>query len=91
MEYYNNMAPFPIYDTSYVADVKQLIIKMEHEDKTNEYDELPVVACKYCKSLNIQIDDEENDICWRCGSTNELITFNTIHDYNKFINERENS
>jgi uncharacterized paraquat-inducible protein A len=83
------MAPFPIYDTSYVEDLKTLIEKME--DKLNEYDKEPVVACRLCKSLHIRTDDEGNEHCYRCGSTNELIEFETIYDYNKFLNEQKNS
>jgi len=81
LEYYNTMAPFPVYDTEYVNDVINLINKMENTKI--DYDELPVVACKFCNSLYIENDEVENDICMRCGATNELVVYNTIHDYLK--------
>lgn len=81
LEYYNAMAPFPVYDTEYVNDVSNLINKMENTKI--DYDELPVVACKFCNSLYIENDEVENDICMRCGTINELVIYNTIHDYLK--------
>ncbi len=54
-----------------------------------EYDNVPVVACKYCKSLHIITDELNNDICFRCGSVNELTEFKTINDYLKFKNKDE--
>lgn len=81
LEYYNKMAPFPVYDTEYVNDVINLINKMENTKI--DYDELPVVACKFCNSLYIENDEVENDICMRCGTINELVVYSTIHDYLK--------
>lgn len=81
MEYYNKMAPFPVYDTEYVGEVGKEIKKME---KTKvDYDELPVVCCKHCKSLHVTFDDDKNEICNRCGSVNELETVDDIHEYEK--------
>ena len=79
LEYYNSLAPFPIYDTGYIEDVKTKIQNMLNE-KLN-YDELPVVACKHCKSLHIQNDDVQNDVCMRCGATNEIIIYPNIDSY----------
>ena len=87
IEYYDRMGPFYIYGTEYVEDVRNKIKEMEAEDKIN-YDEEPVVACRYCKSLHILTDDEMNDHCSRCKSVNELITFNNIHEYNEFVNQK---
>ena len=87
LTYYNKMAPFPVYDTDYVKDVENRIKEMK--EKKENYDELPVVACKYCKSLHIVTDDVENDICFRCGSVNELQNFENIHEYNKFVNGKD--
>lgn len=89
LEYYNRMAPFPVYDTDYVKDIKQMIMNIENETQTN-YDEEPVVACKYCKSLHIVVDDVDNSICMRCGSVNELKEFKDIHEYKKFVNDARN-
>lgn len=85
MEHYNNMAPFPVFDTEYVEIVKRFINDMEDYTKT-DYDMLPVAACKHCKSLHIAVDDAENDYCMRCGSVNEIVLFETIHTYLRHIN-----
>lgn len=45
------------------------------------YNSLPVAACKHCKSLHIQNDEHENDICMKCGSVNEITIYNNISDY----------
>ena len=89
LEYYNKMAPFPVYDTDYVKDIKQIIMNIENETQSN-YDEEPVVACKYCKSLYIKYDDVNNDICMRCGSVNELKEFKNIYEYEKFVKDARN-
>lgn len=78
MEYYNTMAPFPVFDTEYLEEVKQMIMNLE--DK-KEYNDIPVVACKYCKSLYILTDEIENDICARCGSVNDIVHYKNIEQY----------
>lgn len=87
VEYYNNMAPFPPYDTEWVQEIKNRIKEMEDNKETN-YDDEPVWACKYCKHLDIRIDTDshgvENDVCMRCGSQNEIIKFENIYEYKKF-------
>lgn len=87
LKYHNKMAPFPVYDTDYVKDVENRLnsVKMSKED----YDELPVEACKYCKSLHIVSDEVDNNICMRCGSVNELIEFKNVYDYQKYLNKEE--
>jgi DNA-directed RNA polymerase subunit RPC12/RpoP len=85
LQYYNKLAPFPVYDTDYVNDVKNRIMELENE-KEITYDDEPVVACKYCKSLHIVTDEVDNDICMRCGSINELKSFENIHEYKEFLN-----
>ena len=82
--YYNKMAPFPLYDTEYVDEVQNIIMKLENENKI-DYNDEPVVACKYCKSLHIVIDEVDNNICMRCGSVNELKEFKNIHEYKNFV------
>ena len=86
-KYYNEMAPFPPYDTEWVKDIENKIKEMENNDKI-DYDEEPVVACRYCKNLYIVTDEDMNDHCWRCGSINELTEFKNIHEYNEFVNGR---
>lgn len=86
MECYNNLAPFPLFDTEYVADVKRMIMNLE---KRKEYDNIPVVACKYCKSLYIMNDDLENDVCARCGSINDIEFYSNIEEYLKSKNNEE--
>ena len=86
MEFHNKVAPFPVYDTDNIKEIKLKIMNLENENKIN-YDDEPVEACRFCKSLNIQYDEDNlNVICMRCGSTNELRVFKTIHEYNNFIN-----
>lgn len=85
MEYYNNMAPFPVFDTEIVDNLKTKITQMD----IKEYNDIPVIACKYCKSLHIITDELNNDICFRCGSNNATIEFKTIDNYLKFKNKDE--
>lgn len=82
-KYYNSMAPFPVFDTDWIKDIENKI-KMIKEDEEINYDDLPVVACRYCKSLHIITDEDLNDICFRCGSKNELLEFENIYEYEKF-------
>jgi hypothetical protein len=86
LTYYNWLAPFPVYDTDYVKDVDNKIKEIMENNK-KDYDEEPVVACKYCKSLHIETDELNNDVCMKCGSINELQTFKNIFDYKKFKEE----
>jgi len=78
--YYNNMSPFPIYDTEYVNDLKELIEKMK--ETKEEYNDLPVYFCTHCKSLHIEVDEQNNDICHRCGAVNEIAKLANIEEYN---------
>lgn len=89
MNYYNRMSPFPIYDTSYVKDVEYKIKEMKN-DQLKDYDSEGVVACKYCKSLHIKTDEDDNDICMRCGSINELQEFSSIYKYNEYLTKKDN-
>lgn len=84
VEYYNKMSPFPVYDTEWVMDIKNKIKEMENTKE--DYDELPVDACRFCKHLHIVFDEDDNDHCMKCGSINELITFPNINEYLKFKN-----
>lgn len=79
MEHYNYYSPFPIFDTEYVQEVKDYIKEMN--EHTKEYDELPVIACKYCNSLYILNDALENDLCGRCGSVNDVKVYDNIDEY----------
>lgn len=79
MEHYNLYSPFPIFDTEYVQEVKQMIKEMRTDKK--EYDEIGVVACKHCKSLYILNDELNNEHCGRCGSVNDIIMYKNIDDY----------
>lgn len=63
----NLYSPFPIYDTELIQELKNTLDRVM-ADKTNDYDSLPVACCKHCKELKLQIDDEENDVCLRCGA-----------------------
>lgn len=77
MEYYNLMAPFPVFDTYYIELLKHKI-KMEHIS----YDDEPVVACSHCKSLFIITDEDDNDHCVKCrNSVNDVEVFLNIGKY----------
>lgn len=88
-EYYNLMAPFPVFDTEYVAHLKKQIKKME----TRDYDEDPVYACKYCKNLVVpkcyEVDEDGNETCLRCGSVNETQEYKTIDEYLKATRKQD--
>ena len=86
--YYNKISPFPLYDTDRVIELGNKIKEME-KDKKQDYDNEPVVACKYCKSLHIVTDEIDNNVCMRCGSVNELKEFANIYEYNKFVAKKE--
>jgi uncharacterized paraquat-inducible protein A len=88
MKYYNSMAPFPVFDTSYVNDVENKLIEIM-SDKTKEYDDEPVVACRHCKSLHIVSDDVDNNVCMRCGSVNELKEFENIYQYKNWLKNKD--
>lgn len=80
----NRHSPFPLIDTEYVEMVKQEIINvMEKID----YDHEPIHACKHCKSLYIKVDDDNNDICHRCGSINEVVEYKDIFEYKDKCNK----
>ena len=85
VEYWNKMGPFPRYDTEWQIDIKNYIneIKMEKKD----YDKEPVFACKHCGTLVVpnqyEVDDDGNEICQRCNSVNEVVSYKDIFEYNK--------
>lgn len=66
--------------------VVPFVVPEQREHLTKEdYDKVPVVACKYCNTLHIIIDEYGNDICLNCCTYNETRTFNTIYDYQTYI------
>lgn len=89
MIYYNRMAPFPVFDTDYVKEIENKIIKMK-EDKIN-YDNEPVLACRYCNNLHIIVDDVDNNICFRCNSVNEIQEFKTIFEWEEKEKKRKSN
>lgn len=88
LKYYDNLAPFPIYGSEYIEDVENKLREVM-EDKITNYDEEPVVACRFCKSLHIVSDEVDNNVCMRCGSINELQNFNNINEYLNFKNSKD--
>jgi hypothetical protein len=88
MKHYNFYSPFPIFDTEYVQEVKDMINQMKIDKKT-EYDEIGVVACKYCNSLYIITDELDNDHCGRCDATNEVVIYKNISEYLKAKEDEE--
>ena len=86
VEYWNKMGPFPRYDTEWQSDIKNYINKIKM-NKDNDYDKEPVFACKHCGTLVVpnqyEVDDDGNEICQRCNSVNEVISYKDIFEYNK--------
>lgn len=83
---YNRGSPFPLYDTEYVELVEQQIINIMDKTKI-DYDDEPVVSCKHCKSLFIKVDEDDNNLCMKCGSINEVIEHKDIFDYKNKYNK----
>lgn len=86
LTHYNRMAPFNIYDSEYVEKVNEEINKYD-----NDYDAESVVACTYCNSLHITLEDnahgEQVDVCNRCFSVGETREFANIHEYNEYLKQ----
>ena len=88
LKYFDNLAPFPVYGSEYIEDVENKLREvMENKDKN--YDDEPVVACRFCKSLHIVSDEVDNNVCMRCGSINELQEFFNIDEYLKFKDRKD--
>ena len=49
-EYYNSMAPFPIYDTDIINDLKKFLMITKKEN----YNNVPVTYCKTCLSIAVK-------------------------------------
>jgi len=73
-EYYNLMAPFPVYDTEIINDMKKLSDIIKQQEFNNE----PICYCKSCLSImvkTVKFPDTEGgkerdvDYCVPCGST----------------------
>lgn len=80
-EFYNKHAPFPIYDTEIINDLKQLIMVTRKEN----YNHVPVTYCRTCLSLHIKdvtfprsdgtepVEDQKPEAlvgyCVPCGNT----------------------
>lgn len=50
--------------------------------------EEPVYYCKNCYSLNIRIDDNDNDVCGNCGAAN-FTSCVPYEKYEEIINEKD--
>jgi len=69
-EYHNNLAPFPVYDTEIINDLKQLSMITLKDSSNNE----PVTYCKTCLSIHIKTvefedTEQEVDYCISCSNT----------------------
>ena len=75
-EHYNRFAPFPVYDTEVIADLKKLEM-MKSSIMNNE----PITYCKTCLSIHIKtVELPETkqgnvDYCVPCGNTD----LETVH------------
>lgn len=90
-EYWNNLAPFPVYDTEIINDLKLLNMVTSKMDSNNE----PITYCKNCLSIHIKtvnFPDSESgekrdvDYCVSCGNT-ELETAH-ISEWEDLYEER---
>lgn len=82
----NRSSPFNFFDSEYVEMVQQEIINIMDRNKI-DYDDEPVVSCKHCKSLFIKVDEDDNNLCMKCGSINEVIGHKDIFDYKNKYNK----
>jgi hypothetical protein len=69
-EYYNRMAPFPVYDTEIINDLKKLEMITSKDNSNNE----PITFCKTClsiliKTTTMQDTGQEVDYCVACSNT----------------------
>jgi|TARA_R110000822_G_scaffold51650_2_gene134219 hypothetical protein len=69
-EYYNSMAPFPVYDTEVITDLKKLEMITSKDTSNNE----PITFCKTCLSIHIKTvefedTDQAVDYCVACSNT----------------------
>ena len=73
-EYYNSMAPFPVYDTDIINDMKSLSERVKMQDFNNE----PICYCKTCLSIQIKTvkfpegpngEKRDVDYCLACSNT----------------------
>ena len=69
-EYYNSMAPFPVYDTEVIIDLKKLEMITSKDTSNNE----PITFCKTCLSIHIKTvefedTDQAVDYCVACSNT----------------------
>tara|TARA_R110000796_G_scaffold181330_1_gene297852 strand:- start:17277 stop:17612 length:336 start_codon:yes stop_codon:yes gene_type:complete len=69
-EYYNNLAPFPVYDTEIINDLKILNMITSKDNSNNE----PITYCKTCLSIKIKTvefedTEQEVDYCISCSNT----------------------
>lgn len=71
----NKMAPFPVYDTGIINDIKDLQMITKKED----YNNVPVTYCKTCLKLHIkEVEFKKDDggkntdvaYCVDCSNTN---------------------
>ena len=86
----NNYAPFPIYDTEIIDDLK---IREQMKSK-HDYDKEPVHYCKTCGSLGLKTvnipsegkDDTEITYCKKCGNT-EIAEAKNVHEWDLIYEE----
>ena len=68
-EYYNSLAPFPVFDTEVIEDMKK---KNRMVTRKDDYNNVPVSYCKTCLSIsikNIKSPELAEGYCASCGNT----------------------
>ena len=86
----NRMAPFPVYDTDIINDLK---LREKMKSKSN-YDREPVDYCQTCGSLHLKTviipsesqGDTEIVYCNKCGNT-DIATAKNIHEWDLLYQE----
>ena len=72
----NRMAPFPMYNTEIISDLKDLLEMITRKD---DFNNVPITYCKTCLSIKIKTvefpkgsagEDRDVHYCVPCGNTN---------------------
>jgi len=64
----NELAPFPVYDTGIIKDLKHI----DMITKKGDYNNVPVTYCKTCLKLHIKetkVHEQTVTYCIDCGNT----------------------
>lgn len=80
------MAPFPVYDTDIIKDLK---IREEMITRKQDFNSVPVTYCTTCLSLKVKevvVEQKKVDCCMECGNTPSAEAH--IEEWEKLYEER---